>query len=446
MNDETLAYFLIIAIGVGYLFPLSALTQPIDYWHFLFPTINIEFPMTTLYMWVNLLVLGGIVFLRQKSSTTFRIVGGFLGQFVVLLAVPNLQYLGLSPDAHYVCVMFATAVAAAATALIDSVAIGFAAQYPKKVLEGLQFGIGLSTLIGSVYRVFTKAIFLPSQIIESSLLYFYVGAFTIFLCILSYYYLLSLPLSQRIKEGNFPALGRSRDMKEEGEESIQLLEPGSCRSIADYATLEDGTKEVSDDRKKQSKLTGLNNKNQEIVKGSRQQLEPSWSTKMIILKKVAFQQFLVFAVFFTSLLVWPAMITEIPTYSFSYLEETKWWSLILLLMYAILDCAGRLCTSYRMGLTPQNIWVVVLLRTALIPLIIWIAQGDFLIQSDFFSVLLVSIMGLTNGYLGSLCIIMVTEDVEEEEKEIAGAFTGFFLNVGLVFGSTAALFVESFAK
>jgi equilibrative nucleoside transporter 1/2/3 len=442
MNEETVAYFLIIAIGVGYLFPLSALTQPIDYWHELFPTVNIEFPMTTLYMWVNLLVLGGIVFFRQKSSTTFRVVGGFLGQLVVLLAVPNLQYLGLSSDTHYYCVMGATGVAAATTALIDSVAIGFAAQYPKKVLEGLQLGIGLSTLIGSVYRVFTKAIFLPSQIIESSLLYFYVGAFTIFLCILSYYYLLSLPISQRIKAGNSPTLRKIRDEKEQGgEESIQLLEPGSCRSVADYSTLEEGNKEESDDIKKKIKLNI-----EEAVKGPHQQLEASWSTKMIILKKVAFQQFLVFAVFFTSLLVWPAMITEIPTYSFSYLEETKWWSLILLLMYAILDCTGRLCTSYRMGLTPQNIWIVVLVRTALIPLIIWIARGDFFIQSDFFSILLVSIMGLTNGYVGSLCIIMVTEDVKEEEKEIAGAFTGFFLNVGLVFGSTAALFVESFAK
>jgi hypothetical protein len=34
---------------------------------------------------------------------------------------------------------------------------------------------------------------------------------------------------------------------------------------------------------------------------------------------------------------------------------------------------------------------------------------------------------------------MVTEDVLPDEKHIAGAFTGFFLNVGLVFGSTAAL-------
>ena len=37
--------------------------------------------------------------------------------------------------------MFATAVAAIATAFVDSVAISFAAQYPVEIQEALQFGI-----------------------------------------------------------------------------------------------------------------------------------------------------------------------------------------------------------------------------------------------------------------------------------------------------------------
>ena len=56
------ARILFIMIGVGYLFPFSALTQPIDYWHKIFPTFNIEFPLTTLYLWVNLIFLAFIVF------------------------------------------------------------------------------------------------------------------------------------------------------------------------------------------------------------------------------------------------------------------------------------------------------------------------------------------------------------------------------------------------
>ncbi|KNC71256.1 hypothetical protein SARC_16207, partial [Sphaeroforma arctica JP610] len=44
--------------------------------------------------------------------------------------------------------------------------------------EALQLGIGVSTLIGSVYRVLTKLIFPPTMTVISSLLYFYSGMYS----------------------------------------------------------------------------------------------------------------------------------------------------------------------------------------------------------------------------------------------------------------------------
>jgi hypothetical protein len=64
--DERKAYILFVAIGIGYLFPFSALTQPVDYWHDLFPDFNVEFSITILYMWLNLLVLAFLVFVGDK--------------------------------------------------------------------------------------------------------------------------------------------------------------------------------------------------------------------------------------------------------------------------------------------------------------------------------------------------------------------------------------------
>ena len=64
--DEKKAYGLFVAIGIGYLFPFSALTQPVDYWHYLFPDFNVEFSITVLYMWLNLIVLAFLVFVGDK--------------------------------------------------------------------------------------------------------------------------------------------------------------------------------------------------------------------------------------------------------------------------------------------------------------------------------------------------------------------------------------------
>ena len=40
-HDRRNASVCLTAIGIGYLFPFSALTQPVDYWNYLFPGYNL---------------------------------------------------------------------------------------------------------------------------------------------------------------------------------------------------------------------------------------------------------------------------------------------------------------------------------------------------------------------------------------------------------------------
>jgi hypothetical protein len=47
------------------------------------------------------------------------------------------------------------------------------------------------------------------------------------------------------------------------------------------------------------------------------------------------------------------------------------------------------------------------------------------------SVLFVATLGHTNGYLGSLMILLVSESVRPDETQLAGPFTSSFLNLGL---------------
>ena len=65
-KDLHLCCALFACVGVGYLFPFSALTQPVDYWKKVFPDRNIEFPLVTLYMWINLICLFIVVFCVKR--------------------------------------------------------------------------------------------------------------------------------------------------------------------------------------------------------------------------------------------------------------------------------------------------------------------------------------------------------------------------------------------
>ena len=111
---------LFAGIGVGYLFPFSALTQPVDYWETIFPDFNIEFPLTTLYCWVNLIALFLLVFFGGEPSYTLRIVGGFIGQCFILIFIPTLYFLRLPEELNYYVTMSAVGFVAIVTAFIGS--------------------------------------------------------------------------------------------------------------------------------------------------------------------------------------------------------------------------------------------------------------------------------------------------------------------------------------
>ena len=170
--------------------------------------------------------------------------------------------------------------------------------------------------------------------------------------------------------------------------------------------------------------------------------ENSVVTFMDIYKKVQFNEFIVFILFFSTMLVWPGLITLIPSYSFPSLNESSWWSLILLFWFSICDCIGRYVVQFRFCLNKENIWIPVAFRFLLIPVVILVAKG-LVFTSDVVSLTLVGILGFTNGYLGSLSILMVNDRVHDGEKGTAGMITGLVLNLGLVMGSSFALGVQA---
>lgn len=79
-------------------------------------------------MWVNLIMLTGLVFFGGDPIYKNRIYGGFIGQLIVLVVVPTSWFLHLGEYYNYVVVMSCTFVAAIVTAFIDSCAISFSAQ------------------------------------------------------------------------------------------------------------------------------------------------------------------------------------------------------------------------------------------------------------------------------------------------------------------------------
>ncbi|CAH0473980.1 unnamed protein product [Peronospora belbahrii] len=397
-REEKQACWLFALVGVGYLFPFSALTQPVDYWKMLFPDFNIEFALTSTFMYTNLFFLLIIVLFCGQPSYKNRIIGGFIGQFLVLVFVPTSYFFFSSENANIIAVLGGTAVASIATAFIDSSTIALVSHYPQNVQESFQLGVGLSTLIGSLYRDLTKLVFPADQLLASSLIYFYTGALTITFCIGAFHKVIKLKITKKY-------------LLRQADSSVELTE----RSLLLEERQQLGCDPLS--------------------------IPGPAPTKWTVLKKVWHLEVLILAVFLASLSVWPPLVTEIKTYNFPSLQESGWWSLILLTLFSVSDCIGRFVVNHRFGLTPGNIWIPIMARFIFVPIIIGIVKGWWL-QSDIWSVLIVLGHGFGNGYLGTLTIIFVSESVHTDEQHLIGPFTSFFLNSGLVLGSTVGLIME----
>lgn len=111
------------------------------------------------------------------------------------------------------------------------------------------------------------------------------------------------------------------------------------------------------------------------------------------------------------------------------------------LIWNIGDLLGRLATLWKkISLThyPFALFCLAMARLLFIPLYFLcnIKDRGAAISSDFFYLVIVQFLfGLTNGYLGSECMMGAGDWVAPEEREAAGGFMGLMLVGGLTVGS-----------
>ncbi|KAL1305844.1 hypothetical protein AAFC00_004001 [Neodothiora populina] len=110
------------------------------------------------------------------------------------------------------------------------------------------------------------------------------------------------------------------------------------------------------------------------------------------------------------------------------------------------DLLGRLIPALpQLSLTsrPKLIFVLAISRVIFIPLyqLCNIRGHGAIVNSDVFYLVVVQLLfGMSNGYVGSICMMGASEWVDPEEREAAGGFMGMCLVAGLAAGSLASFF------
>ncbi|KAJ4355860.1 uncharacterized protein N0V89_003881 [Didymosphaeria variabile] len=345
--------------------------------------------------------------LQANASYPKRIMSSLILNIVVftLLAISTRAFLGVSAGAYFVFLMLVVFGASLATALCQNGVFAYVASFGREeYTQGIMTGQGIAGVLPCIAQIVSVLSVPPKQTQEgapqesskSAFVYFLTATVISALTLLAFVYLLSNP---RSREQLRPTL--------DDEDEVDVEYGAVTHKSIPLMTL-------------LQKLFWL-----------------------------AGAVFLTFAItMFYPVFTQKILSVRDPATS-SRLFQPAAFIPLGFLFWNIGDLMGRVIPGIPgMTLTarPRVVFILAVCRLAFIPLYLLCNIGGrgAVIGSDFFYLFVVQILfGISNGYIGSNCMMGFVEWVDSEEREAAGGFMSLCLVAGLTAGSFLSFFAAS---
>jgi len=112
-------------------------------------------------------------------------------------------------------------------------------------------------------------------------------------------------------------------------------------------------------------------------------------------------------------------------------------------MFNVFDCLGRLLGGFKsLALSNRVVIGLSISRISFIVfsfLIVFEVGPFWLFKSDWFKLLNILLLSFSNGFVSTQCAIKAPTEVVESQQEQIGIFVGFFISIGILMGSIAAI-------
>ncbi|KFM02550.1 Equilibrative nucleoside transporter 3, partial [Aptenodytes forsteri] len=357
----------------------------------------------------SLLCLIGNFLLVNKVPASIRILSSLFIMLAVFLVITVLVKVDTSAwtTPFFALTVGCMVIVSSASTVFTSSIFGLSSNFPMKNLQALISGQAMGGTISAIASVIDLTA--AADVTDSALAYFLTADIFIIICIMVYLLLPRLEYSSQKESPPLSAVPPNSSAEDEAE-------PGGTTNTSFLA-----------------KSTGI------------PPLRP-------ILQKTALLGFCLFYVFFISIIIFPSLSSNIESVSKSSgsLWSTKYFApLTSFLLYNFADWCGRQITAWIQAPGPKSklLPALVLLRTIFLPLFIlsnyqprahiWMV----VFNQDVYPVVFTALLGLSNGYLGTLVIIYGPKIVPKELAEAAGVVMTFYLMLGLAVGSACSVLI-----
>ncbi|XP_041373222.1 equilibrative nucleoside transporter 4-like [Gigantopelta aegis] len=452
-------YLALVLAGAGFLLPYNSFIIAVDFYQSRFPASTIIFDMSLMYIVVaffSVCVNNAVV---ELLSMPVRITFGYIVSFVTLLliALCDVWFQLFSEDVAYRITLLAVAVVAVGSTVQQSSFYGYTSMLPRRYTQAVMTGESAAGLIISINRIVTKALLDDQRI--NTMIFFCISISIIWMCFVLFHvtrrtdfvrFYVSMCESAKIAEDQ---RGLSKPTVTEEVSLVDFHEPTTGHHYG-VLVIQSPTSPVE-----AAPAIGANQSDvtpNDITRS--QEAEVSFQGqyyKLQMPKISAFKRGLLMR-YEVSKTVWPFMLAIGLAYFvtlclFPGIESEvisckigSWMPIVLMAVFNLFDFIGKIIASLHYDWPRGRLVVLTLSRIIFVPLLMICATPRIrpILMGDGWPIVLSLLLGITNGYFGSVPMILAPTKVSEEQKELCGNIMMLSYSIGLTSGSVVAYLLD----
>ncbi|XP_066291383.1 equilibrative nucleoside transporter 4-like isoform X1 [Branchiostoma lanceolatum] len=422
-----LVYLALLLAGVGFLLPYNSFITDVDYLHARYPGTSIVFDMSLTYI----LVAFGAVLVNNSLIETFgthtRITLGYGLAFVslVFIAIFDIWLEVFDKDTSYVMNLLAVSVVAFGCTVQQSSFYGYTSMLPPRYTQAAMTGESAAGLLVSINRILTKALVQDNR--TNTVIFFCLSIFFVAACFISHQLVkrskfvrhhLAACVSARSPDGVDGAFGEVR---------LEILdsEPKEALTESPGTASDDGQEEVEGSRQKSLRVR------LKRTRSIRRGLLVRWQ----VAKQIWTYMLAIGSAYFITLCLFPGIESEVTNCTLG-----DWMPIVLMAIFNLFDFIGKITAAAPVEWEGGWLALASSIRVLLVPLMMMCAapRDSPILQGPGWSMFISLLLGLTNGYFGSVPMILAPREVEDEQKEITGNIMMLSYSLGLTAGSGLA--------
>ena len=462
-REELIVYLTCTGLGMSMLFSfnsfISAPSYVSHYYQYAsgnetavpeYPTVwnNAESLISVCNMIPNL-IFQGVVFTNTVRRITLqrKLLVSMALIIVAMILMPLIPAFKVDEIGAMVNMLFATALAGAATAFFQSTAFALVANLPPKHMGGLLFGIGLSGTTTCLLQIVTKASMDGGYELTQtqSRTYFGVAIGFMFVSFGSVVLLKKIPYAQKY-------IREYRDAAAQASEEGVVGGDADSESKGSLATVAVTEANAAESESEQSRLLATSSDGVNVTpKNSayNTELEDGGASADVnqdtipifpVIKKIWPMMFSCTLTFFITLTVFPGVGVAVE-------PNDDWFGVIIIFMFNFGDTCGRFCSNFpKIWLPRKYVPFASIARLIIIPLFFFCVMPKW-IPGMAFPLCLMFVTGVSNGFIGSMSLVYgpQTETLGSDgERTLAGNAMSTALLGGCSAGSLLALLITTY--